>query len=391
VARAASPLAGFGPELAQLLVVSMWASTFVVTKAAFAEISPMAFIFVRFALMTLLAFGVLAARGRKAQWRIRRADLPRFIMAGLAGYTLYQLGFVLGLDNTSPFSSSLLIAMVPFFTMLILAVMGERTPLGAWAGLGIGIVGVIIFLADKQGGSGTLLGDALSLGAAVSFAFYGVINRPLVRAYPPETYTAYAVGLGAIPLLILSTPAAVAQPWGAITFWGWVAIIYMVTLPVYVAYMLWNWAIARRVYALELGHRAAGRGGGHQFQPAGAGGQRHALGYLLQRGLRAAQTAGRGLRAGRAGHVAEPGADPGGAPAGGCAGGGVGAWRAGGADDQRRVDAGRGSGALSAAVCAASVRQLLLLADPATSAPLAAGRAGPRPAAQCAGGPAARV
>ncbi len=245
-ARAASPLAAFGPELAQLLVISMWASTFVVTKAAFAEVSPMAFIFVRFLLMTILAFGVLAARGRKAQWRIRRADLPRFILAGLAGYTLYQLGFVLGLDNTSPFSSSLLIAMVPFFTMLILAAMGERSALGAWLGLGVGIVGVIIFLADKQGGAGTLLGDALSLGAAVSFAFYGVINRPLVRAYPPETYTAYAVGLGSIPLLLLSTPAAVAQPWGAITFWGWVAILYMVTLPVYVAYMLWNWAIARR-------------------------------------------------------------------------------------------------------------------------------------------------
>jgi drug/metabolite transporter (DMT)-like permease len=244
--QAAAPPAGFGPELAQLLVVSMWASTFVVTKGAFAEISPMAFIFVRFALMTLLAFGVLAARGRRAQWRIQRADLPRFALAGLAGYTLYQLGFVLGLDNTSPFSSSLLIAMVPFFTMLILAAMGERTALGAWAGLAIGIAGVVIFLADKQGAAGTLLGDALSLGAAVSFAFYGVINRPLVRAYSPETYTAYAVLLGTIPLLILSTPAALAQPWGAISFWGWVAILYMVTLPVYVAYMLWNWAIARR-------------------------------------------------------------------------------------------------------------------------------------------------
>jgi drug/metabolite transporter (DMT)-like permease len=240
------PSGSFGPEIAQFFVVSLWASTFIVTKAIFAEMSPLAFAFIRFALMTVLAFGILALRHRGSLPPIRRADLLLFLAAGLTGYTLYQLGFVLGLDYTSPFSSSLLIAMVPFFTMLILAAMGERSPLGAWLGLGVGIAGVIIFLADKQGGSGTLLGDALSLGAAVSFAFYGVINRPLVRAYPPETYTAYAVGLGTIPLLILSTPAAVAQPWGAITFWGWVAIIYMVTLPVYVAYMLWNWAIARR-------------------------------------------------------------------------------------------------------------------------------------------------
>jgi O-acetylserine/cysteine efflux transporter len=51
---------------------------------------------------------------------------------------------------------------------------------------------------------------------------------------------------GAIPLLAISTPAALAQPWGEVSFWGWAGTIYMVVLPVYVAYMLWNWAIARR-------------------------------------------------------------------------------------------------------------------------------------------------
>jgi len=242
----AGPLAAFGPEIAQLLVVTMWASTFVVTKAVFAEISPLAFIFARFVLMTLLAFAVLAARGSRAQWRIRRADLPRFLLVGICGYTFYQLGFVLGLDNTSPFSSSLLIAMVPFFTLVILAVSGERARLGAWLGLGVAIAGVVLFLADKSAAPGALLGDALSLGAAVSFACYGVLNRRLTRDYPPETYTAYTVLLGSIPLVVLSTPAALAQPWMSISAWGWLAILYMVVLPVYVAYMLWNWAIARR-------------------------------------------------------------------------------------------------------------------------------------------------
>jgi drug/metabolite transporter (DMT)-like permease len=107
-------------------------------------------------------------------------------------------------------------------------------------------VGVVIFLTDKLGSPGSLVGDALSLGAAVSFAIYGLVNRPLVRAYPPEAYTAYALLAGTIPLLVISTPAALAQNWGAISLWGWIGIVYMVVLPVYVAYMLWNWAIARR-------------------------------------------------------------------------------------------------------------------------------------------------
>jgi drug/metabolite transporter (DMT)-like permease len=136
--------------------------------------------------------------------------------------------------------------MVPFFTMVFLTFSGERPPRSAWLGLAVGLVGVMIFLADKIGSPGSLVGDALSLGAAVSFALYGLVNRPLVRSYAPEAYTAYALLAGTIPLLLISTPAAFSQNWGAISFWGWVGIIYMVTLPVYVAYMIWNWAIARR-------------------------------------------------------------------------------------------------------------------------------------------------
>jgi drug/metabolite transporter (DMT)-like permease len=239
-------VAAVGPELAQLVVVGLWASTFIVTKHAFAELTPLAFTFVRFGLMTTLAFAVLFARGRP--WRIDRRDWPRFALAGLTGYTFYQLGFVLGLERTSPFASSLLIAMVPLFTLVMLATRGERAPTRGWVGLAVALVGVVIFLADQwsRGTAGSLLGDALSVGAAVSFALYGIANRPLVRDYPPETYTAYTLLAGGVPLMLISTPAALAQNWGTVSALGWLEIGYMVVLPVYVAYMLWNWAIARR-------------------------------------------------------------------------------------------------------------------------------------------------
>src|SRR4051812_27337483 len=72
--------------------------SFVVTKDAFDEMAPLSFIFVRFLLMTSLAFGVLlfSARGDRSQLMIQRSDLPRFIVVGLAGYTFYQLEFVFG-------------------------------------------------------------------------------------------------------------------------------------------------------------------------------------------------------------------------------------------------------------------------------------------------------
>ncbi len=242
-----SPIDSFAPELAQFAVVMMWASTFVVTKAAFAVVSPLGIIFSRFLVMMALAFAVLLFKQRGASLWIERADLGRLVVSGLSGFTFYQLGFTLGLSHTSPFSSSLLIAMVPLITVLILAIMGEPTPRQGWVGLAVALVGVAIFLLDKRGaGSGNVLGDLLSLGAALSFAIYGIVNRPLVRKYPTATYSAWTLAAGAIPLLLLSIPAANGQNWQALDAAAWLSILYLAILPVYVAYILWNFAIARR-------------------------------------------------------------------------------------------------------------------------------------------------
>jgi drug/metabolite transporter (DMT)-like permease len=233
------------PEVGLLAVVIVWASTFVATKQVFSEISPLAFAFVRFTGITALAFVVLATS--KATWRVLRQDWPRFVVVGLCGYTLYQLGFVLGLERTSPFSSALLISTMPLFTIVLLRVIGEHPPLKAWLGVGIALLGTLVFESDKFGtNDGSIVGDLLSLGSAAAFATYGVINRPLVKRYPTPTYTAYTVLAGAVPLLLISTPAALAQNWGDISPQSWLVVAYMIVLPVYVAYIVWNWGIARR-------------------------------------------------------------------------------------------------------------------------------------------------
>lgn len=242
-----SPVSKFAPELAQILVIFLWSSTFIVSKYAFAEVSPLAFLFARFLLMVILAFVVMFVLERGPARGIQRSDYGRFILSGLTGFTFYQLGFVLGLDQTSPFSAAILISMVPLFTMVALAIMGESTPVQGWLGLAVAIAGVCIFLLDKRdGGGGTILGDLLSVGAGVSFALYGIINRPLVKKYPVSTYTAWSILTGTIPLLIVSFPAAMQQPWATISLPAVASIIYMVIFPVYIAYILWNYAIAKR-------------------------------------------------------------------------------------------------------------------------------------------------
>jgi drug/metabolite transporter (DMT)-like permease len=240
----------FLPEIILGAVVLIWASTFVITKDALDDFSPFSFIFARFSIILVLALSVLAvqsiSRGWRRMWHIDRADLPRFVAAGLVGYTFYQIGFTVGLDHTTPFSSSLLIANVPLFTLVIAAFLGERYPIGAWAGVVVAVIGVTVFLLDGGAEGSGLLGIALSAGAAVSFATYGIINRPLVRKYPPTTVSAYTTLFGCVPLLLAGIPAARAQDWEGLHLSHWAMLLYMAIFPIYLVYIGYNWAIKQR-------------------------------------------------------------------------------------------------------------------------------------------------
>jgi drug/metabolite transporter (DMT)-like permease len=249
-----TPLTALMPEIAAILVVLVWASTFILSKNAYEEFRPLAFAFVRFIGILVVAFGALAIRSRgqdrDAWWTIERADVPRLMACGVFGYTFYQLGFTLGLAHTSPFSSSLMIAMMPLVSLVIVAAMGERQSRTVWVGAVIALAGVAIFLSNRSGDSG-MLGNVLSFGAAVSFAFYGVVSRPLVKKYRAETFSAYSTLAGAIPLLLVATPDAMRQDWSLISGVSWLVMAYMIVFPVYLAYIMWNWAIEHRGIAIS--------------------------------------------------------------------------------------------------------------------------------------------
>lgn len=240
----------FLPELILAAVVLIWASTFVITKDALDDFTPYSFIFARFSIILALSLSVLAVqslgRGWRRMWHVDRADLPRFVVSGLLGYTFYQIGFTVGLDHTSPFSSSLLIAMVPLFTLVLASLLGERYPAGAWLGVLVAVTGVVVFLLDRQTGESSLLGNALSAGAAISFASYGLVNRPLVRKYAPTTVSAYTTLFGTVPLLLIAVPDARGQDWGALDTSHWLMLLYMAIFPIYLVYIGYNWVISQR-------------------------------------------------------------------------------------------------------------------------------------------------
>jgi drug/metabolite transporter (DMT)-like permease len=232
--------------LAALGVVLLWGTNFVFLKAIFSEFDVLPFLFVRYLGLLALAWAVVAVRSRGDQLpvRIERADRARVALAGVLGFTIYVSLSMIGLDYTTAFSNALLLATAPMFAALLLrALRAEAIAPRQWPAMAVAFGGVALFLAEKvrDGWSSAGLGDLISLAAALFFAAYNVVNRPLLARYPAAVVIAWTLTIGAVPVLLAALPRLPEQDWGAISPTAWLVVGWSTVMPVYAAWTVWAW------------------------------------------------------------------------------------------------------------------------------------------------------
>lgn len=242
------PGEGFGlVDLSLILMTAIWGSNFVVLKLSFQEISPMAFMALRFVLGTLLIMIVLAAREKTLA--IPREDYGKIIMVGLVGTGIYQPLFINGIALTTASNSSLILASTPAFIGLLNRILGrERLDRRGWLGIAFAFLGIVLIVESGGGfelGSATLVGDLLILGATLCWSLYSVLSAPLLRVYSPLRVTALSMAFGTIPLLFVGAPALLEQDWGRVHLMGWAGLCFSFILAIVVAYIIWNIGVRR--------------------------------------------------------------------------------------------------------------------------------------------------
>jgi drug/metabolite transporter (DMT)-like permease len=155
----------------------------------------------------------------------RPRDLPRIVGCGLTGMAGYQYLLNSGERTVSAGGASLLVNTSPIFAAILAwLALGEKiTPRGR-IGLAAGFLGAVI-MTIGQGNRIQLSGHAvLVLGAAVLFALFFVIQRPLLARYSSFELTCYATWSGAIattpflPSLLAQARRAQPHPIEAVVF-----------------------------------------------------------------------------------------------------------------------------------------------------------------------------
>jgi drug/metabolite transporter (DMT)-like permease len=284
-----------GADAAALLSVAVWGANFPVLKQVMLAIDPLPAMLLRGGLSTLTVGVGLALAGR---WRLPTwPELRGLLPVSLVGFTLNQVLYYYGLHWTSASHSGLIFTLTPLFAFGLSHLLGEtRIDRRDALGLGLGVVGAALILAPAATGGAdraTLLGDLLTVGAAISWAVWNILAAPVLRRHGTFLGTVWITGVGTLGLAPLGLAGLVAQDWSRVSGRDVAGLIYGSTIAGGVGSLLWYAAVRRlgaartAIYAnmesffavvaaaLLLGERVA--------WPAVAGGVAVVAGVLLTR------------------------------------------------------------------------------------------------------------
>jgi len=220
------------PRLAALAAVTLWGISFVATRAALSEISPIPLVFTRFALGTAFLLTLLAVRRRLEI--PPRESWPALAAMGFLGIFLHQMLQAHGLALTTAVHTGWLIGLIPIWSALLSAVvLREKLGSAKIAGLLLGFAGAALVITRGKLSGGLLAlpttrGDLLILASTVNWAVYSVVGRRTLARVGSARATAFAMLAGwamLAPLFVLRAgwteyARLSATVWAAIAFLG---------------------------------------------------------------------------------------------------------------------------------------------------------------------------
>jgi len=230
---------GMGTMLAIAAVVLMWSTTFAALVAALRHFSPEHLLFLRWTTTAVL----FVLFGAVTRMRLpERADLPKIALAGLLGFAAYQMLLVNGQAGVSASMAGFLVNMNPVFTTVIAVALGrEIGRWSTWAGLAMCTLGLLV-MAGARGGIGTVGPSAvLIVLAALCFAMYTLVSKPLLAKYRPIEVTTYALVAGSLPFAVFARGSVEALTTAAPA--DLATLLFLALVPGGIAYVLWAKAV----------------------------------------------------------------------------------------------------------------------------------------------------
>ncbi|MBI5667521.1 MAG: EamA family transporter [Chloroflexi bacterium] len=250
-------MGGFSPHtraaLQALLVTFLWSTSWVIIKLGLREsIPPLLFAGLRYGLafVILLAWVLRRTEHRAGLRALSRRDWLALAALGLIYYTVTQGTQFLALKYLPAATLNLLLSFSAVLVALLsLVLLREKPAPLQWGGLGLSLLGALVFFVPVALPGDMLLGMGIGLVGVATNAVSSLLGRSVNRQVKlaPVVITVASMGIGAAALLAVAIttegfPPLRPESWLMI---GWLAVVNTAF-----AFTLWNVTL-RTLSALE--------------------------------------------------------------------------------------------------------------------------------------------
>jgi drug/metabolite transporter (DMT)-like permease len=195
---------GAGHVMAFALMALIWGLTWLPMKIASEAVPPIFLAMVRFLLAGLCYLVFILAKGlplrMEQPWRVVLASL--LITTGC--YSLLFWGVA---RAPTGLSSIVNLSLMPIFVILVAALYGqERITKRRIGAIALGIGGLLMLFSGRASSAqdGAILGLAAVAAATLSYAWGGVVSRPLMQRMHPISLAFWETSIGALGLIPVS-------------------------------------------------------------------------------------------------------------------------------------------------------------------------------------------
>src|ERR1700678_3630006 len=215
----------------------MWSGQGTAVKVLDRHMGPIAITFLPFYITTLLFVPLLLKMRREnpSAQNPSAGDWVKFVIAGVAGQVLAQLGMTWVLSRSLASNGAILNLLIPVISAVLASLMlKERITLLRVASLLIGLAGVVLMSVSdwKQASFGQmrfLVGNLLILGGCLGSSFYNVYCKGLMQRFTEVEILIYSyifASLASVPLLIWVEPFSF-HAFAAFDVKSWMAFAFL--------------------------------------------------------------------------------------------------------------------------------------------------------------------
>ena len=227
-----------------ITAIAIWGGSFIATKIAVQEVSPVTVVWLRFLIGTAI-LGYFAWK-RKELSLPERKDALDLLWLGFLGITLHQWLQSSGLVTSEASTTAWLVSTSPVFMALLgWILLKEKLSLRTITGFLLATIGVVLVVTKGDirsiiNGKFGASGDILILISALNWAIFSVLSRPILKRFSAIKVTFYVLFFG---WLLTSVQFVVGRHWvefNQLSIDGWTSIVFLGVFCSALAYIFYN-------------------------------------------------------------------------------------------------------------------------------------------------------